>query len=167
MFRGSKIIGTIFSANNSSGARKLLYIHTLMPAFTNLREHTYIFTNIYTFHLKKLNFKCINFKVYLFPQFFQKNAKLACLCMYICDINQNNATYSTQTVVLILLRTLLCFTLFQRGNQYGQYYIIYRWYLNVKRKIVLDIRMEQKLKYCEVAIPEVTDRKHGFNIECY
>ena len=34
-------------------------------------------------------------------------------------------------------------------------------------KIVLDIRKEQKLKYCEVTLPEVTDRKHGFHIECY
>ena len=37
----------------------------------------------------------------------------------------------------------------------------------MKSKIVLDIRKEQKLKYCEVTLPEVTDRKHSFHIECY
>ena len=36
----------------------------------------------------------------------------------------------------------------------------------MKDKIVLDIRKEQKLKYSEVTLSEVTDREHGFHIEC-
>ena len=37
----------------------------------------------------------------------------------------------------------------------------------MKSKIVLDIKKEQELKYYEVTLQEVTDRKHSFHIECY
>ena len=37
----------------------------------------------------------------------------------------------------------------------------------MKSKIVLDIKKEQKLKYYEVTLQEVTDRKHSSHIECY
>ena len=37
----------------------------------------------------------------------------------------------------------------------------------MKSKVVLDKGKEQKLKYCEVTLPEVTDRKHGFHSQCY
>ena len=37
----------------------------------------------------------------------------------------------------------------------------------MKSEIVLDKRKEQKPKYYEVALPEVTDKKHGFHIEYY
>ena len=37
----------------------------------------------------------------------------------------------------------------------------------MKTKIVLDTRKEKKLKYYKVTLPDETDRKHGFHIECY
>ena len=37
----------------------------------------------------------------------------------------------------------------------------------MKSKIVLDIKKEKKLKHCKVTLPEVTDKKHVFHIECY
>lgn len=37
----------------------------------------------------------------------------------------------------------------------------------MKSKIVLDTRKGQKLKYYKVTLPEVSDRKHGFHIQCH
>ena len=37
----------------------------------------------------------------------------------------------------------------------------------MESKIGLDIRKEQKLKYCEVTLPKVTDKKHSFHTGCY
>ena len=35
----------------------------------------------------------------------------------------------------------------------------------IKSIIFLDIKKERKLKYYNVTLPEVTNRKHGFHIE--
>ena len=88
------------------------------------------------------------------------------VCLYKCDINQNNvigATCTTQYRVLILFRT---FAGSKDETKMGNITLFIADTL-MKSKIVLDIRKEQKLKYYGVALPEVTDRKHGSHIGCY
>ena len=41
VFRGSKIVGTIFGANNENVARKLLHINAWVLVYTDPREYTY------------------------------------------------------------------------------------------------------------------------------